>query len=170
VKNLDDNILITRILEEDLEAFDELVRRYWPMAYQLCFQRLRNNAEAEDIAQDAFIKVHKYLGQLKDRTKFTGWFYRLVFQLIIERSREQKYRKTKPIKVELEEKPSINAMNKLFVKDAINALSDDFRLVLTLRFYKDMSCEEIAQHLGEPVGTVTSRLHRAYQILKEKLK
>jgi RNA polymerase sigma-70 factor, ECF subfamily len=170
VKNLDDNILITKVLEEDLDAFNELVRRYWPMAYQLCFQRLRNNAEAEDIAQDAFIKVHKYLGQLKDRTKFTGWFYRLVFQLIIERSREQKYRKTKPINVELEEKPSINSMSKLFVKDAINALSDDFRLVLTLRFYKDMSCEEIAQHLGEPVGTVTSRLHRAYQILKEKLK
>ncbi|MFH1231083.1 MAG: sigma-70 family RNA polymerase sigma factor [Planctomycetota bacterium] len=170
MKNLDDGILITKILEDDPDAFSELVRRYWPMAYQLCFQRLRNNAEAEDIAQEAFIKVHKYLKQLKDKTKFTGWFYQLVFQLIIERSREQKYRKTQPIKLELEEKPSINTMSKLFVRDAMNSLSDDFRLILTLRFYKDMSCEEIAQHLREPVGTITSRLHRAYQLLKEKLK
>lgn len=170
MKNLDDSILITRILEDNSDAFSELVRRYWPMAYQLCFQRLGNNAEAEDIAQEAFIKVQKYLRQLKDKTKFTGWFYKIVFQLIIERGREQKYRKTKQIKLELEENPGINSMSKLFVRDALNSLSDDFRLVLTLRFYKDMSCEEIAQHLREPVGTVTSRLHRAYQLLKEKLK
>ena len=170
MKNLDDSILITKVLEDDSDAFNELVRRYWPMAYQLCYQRLRNNAEAEDIAQEAFIKVHKYLRQLKDKTKFTGWFYHLVFQLIVERSREQKYRKTQQIKLDLEEKPGINPMNKLFVRDAMNSLSDDFRLVLTLRFYKDMSGEEIAKHLGEPVGTITSRLHRAYQLLKEKLK
>lgn len=169
MKNLDDSILITRILENDSDAFSELVRRYWPMAYHLCFQRMRNNAEAEDIAQEAFIKVHKYLRQLKDKTKFTGWFYQLVFQLIIDRSREQKYRKTQQIKLESEEKPSINPMSKLFVQEALNSLSDDFRLIITLRFYKDMSCEEIAQHLREPVGTVTSRLHRAYQLLKEKL-
>ena len=170
MKNLDDSILITKVLEDDSDAFNELVRRYWPMAYQLCFQRLRNNAEAEDIAQEAFIKVHKYLGQLKDKTKFTGWFYQIVFQLIVDRSRRRKYTETQQIKLELEENASINSMNKLFVQDALNSLSDDFRLILTLRFYKDMSCEEIAQHLGEPTGTITSRLHRAYQLLKEKLK
>jgi RNA polymerase sigma-70 factor, ECF subfamily len=57
----------------------------------------------------------------------------------------------------------------LIVREAIDLLPDDARLVLTLRFFEDMSCTEIAEHLDEPLGTVTSRLHRAYQILKEKL-
>jgi len=139
------------------------------MAYHLCYQRTRNDAEAEDIAQESFIKVYKYLHQLKDKSKFAGWFYRLVLQLISERRRKQKYMATQQLPLDMEGKASINPKDKVLIRDALNSLSNDFRLVLTLRFYKDMSCAEIAQHLGEPVGTITSRLHRAYQILKEKL-
>lgn len=138
------------------------------MAFQLCYQRTGNNDEAEDIAQESFIKVYKYLGQLKDKSKFAGWFYRLVLQLISERRRKQRYM-TKQFPSDMEDKATVNPGDRVFVRDAMVSLSDDFRLVLTLRFYKDMSCTEIAQHLGEPVGTITSQLHRAYQALKEKL-
>lgn len=165
----DDSILISKILEGDADSFKELVGRYWPMAYQLCYQWTRNHADAEDTAQEAFIKVYKYLGQLNDKSKFASWFYRLVSQLINERWR-QKHIKTQQIRLELEDKPATDPIDKLLLMESLNALSDDFRLILMLRFYRGMSCLEIAQHLGEPIGTVTSRLHRAYQALKEKLK
>ena len=139
------------------------------MAYNLCYQRTRDNAEAEDIAQESFIKVHKYLYQLEDKSKFASWFYRLVLQLISERRRKHRYMATQQLPLDREDKASINPKDKVLIRDVLDSLSDDFRLVLTLRFYQDMSCAEIAQHLNEPVGTVTSRLHRAYQTLKEKL-
>ncbi|MFH1227717.1 MAG: sigma-70 family RNA polymerase sigma factor [Planctomycetota bacterium] len=167
--NLNDALLVEQTLKGDKASFGELVKRYWPRAYHLCYQQTRNSAEAEETAQESFIKAYKYLGQLRDKSKFGAWFYQLALQLVIERRRKQQYRKTRQIPAEMEDKPKTDPMNKIMVTEALETLPDDFRLVLTLRFYQDMSCSAIAKHLGEPVGTVTSRLHRAYQALKEKL-
>lgn len=164
-----DAILIDKTLEGDADSFNQLVTKYWPMAYQMCYQWTKNYVEAEDTAQEAFLKVQKYLGKLEDKEKFPVWFYGLVSQLIKERHRKKEI-KGQPIRVELEDKKSAQPVDKLLLRDALNSLSEDFRLVLILRFYKDMTCEEIAKHLGEPTGTVTSRLTRAYRALREKLK
>lgn len=164
-----DAILIDKTLEGDADSFNQLVTKYWPMAYQMCYQWTKNHVEAEDTTQEAFLKVQKYLGKLEDKEKFSVWFYGLVSQLIKERHRKKEI-KGQPIRVEMEDKKSAQPVDKLLLRDALNSLSEDFRLVLILRFYKDMTCEEIAKHLGEPTGTVTSRLTRAYRALREKLK
>jgi RNA polymerase sigma-70 factor (ECF subfamily) len=169
VKNPEDAVLIDKTLEGDADSFNQLVTKYWPMAYQICYQWTKNHAESEDTAQEAFMKAQKYLRKLEDREKFSVWFYGLVSQLIKERHRKREI-KGQPIKVELADKKSAEPADKLMLRDVLNSLPEDFRLVLILRFYKDMTCDEIAGHLREPVGTVTSRLTRAYQALREKLK
>jgi RNA polymerase sigma-70 factor (ECF subfamily) len=165
-----DAILIDKTLEGNADSFNRLVTKYWPMAYQLCYQWTRNHAESEDITQDVFIKVQKYLGKLEDKNKFPVWFYGLVSQLIKERHRSRKIVKEQPINIELEDKKSARPADNLMLRDVLNSLPEDFRLVLMLRFYKDMTCEEIARHLKEPEGSVTSKLSRAYRALREKLK
>ncbi|MDI6732778.1 MAG: sigma-70 family RNA polymerase sigma factor [Planctomycetota bacterium] len=170
-----DKELIDKILQSRCSSgFDRLVKRYWAIAYQLCFNWTKNSATAEDITQEAFIKLHKYLNTLKDRTKFAGWFYHLVIQLIQEHHRRYKNRgggKFQQLHAGLEGGgEDLEITDKLSVLNAMDSLGDDYRLVIILRFYRDMSCQEIAEHLGEPVGTITSRLSRAYKILKEKLR
>ena len=166
----DDAVLINKTLEGDADSFNQLVTRYWPMAYQMCYQWTKNHAESEDITQEAFVKVQKYLGKLEDKDKFSSWFYGLVSQLIKERHRSRKIVKEQTIKIELADKKSARPVDNLILRDTLNSLPEDFRLVLILRFYKDMSCAEIARHLREPEGSVTSKLTRAYRALKEKLK
>jgi len=170
VRNLDDTILIDKTLEGDADSFNQLVTRYWPMAYQMCYQWTKNHAESEDITQDVFVKVQKYLGKLEDKDKFSSWFYGLVSQLIKERYRSHKIVKEQPIIIELADKKSARPVDNIILRDTLNSLPEDFRLVLILRFYKDMTCEEIAKHLREPLGSVTSKLTRAYRALREKLK
>jgi len=166
----DDTTLINKTLEGDTDSFNQLVTRYWPMAYQMCYQWTKNHAESEDITQDVFVKVQKYLRKLDDKDKFSAWFYGLVSQLIKERHRSRKVVNEQPIKIELEDKKSAQPADNLMLRDVLNSLPEDFRLVLILRFYKDMTCEEIAKHLREPLGSVTSKLTRAYRVLREKLK
>ena len=170
MKNLDDTILIDKTLEGDAGSFNQLVTKYWPMAYQLCYQWTKNHAESEDITQEAFVKVQKYLEKLEDKDKFPVWFYGLVSQLIKERHRSRKIVKEQAINIELEDKKSAQPVDNFMLRDALNSLPEDFRLVLILRFYKDMTCAEIARHLKEPEGSVTSKLSRAYRALREKLK
>ncbi|MEW6027112.1 MAG: sigma-70 family RNA polymerase sigma factor [Planctomycetota bacterium] len=165
-----DAILIDKTLAGDADSFNQLVTKYWPMAYQLCYQWTKNHAESEDITQEAFVKVQKYLKKLDDKEKFPVWFYGLVSQLIKERHRSRRIVREEPIVIELEDKKSPKPADKLLMRDALNSLPEDFRLVLILRFYKDMSCDEIARHLKEPLGSVTSKLSRAYRALREKLK
>ena len=164
-----DAVLIDKTLEGDADSFNQLVTKYWPMAYQICYQWTKNHAEAEDTAQEAFVKAQKYLRKLEDKERFSVWFYGLVSQLIKERHRKKEI-KGQPIIGELEDKKSAQPVDNLMLRDALNSLTEDFRLILILRFYKDMTCDEIAKHLGEPAGTVTSRLTRAYKALREKLK
>lgn len=122
-----------------------------------------------DITQEAFIKTYEHLRSVKDETKFSNWFYKLLLQLVYQNSRRKKYRKTQNLPDSIGDETGEKEMNKLMIKDAIKNIPDEIGLVITLRFYRGMSCEEIARHLGEPTGTITSRLHRGYQLLKEKL-
>jgi RNA polymerase sigma-70 factor (ECF subfamily) len=169
---MDDSVLVEQILKGDTKAFGELVNRYWAMAFHLCYQWTRNKQDAEEITQDAFVKVHKYLKRLKNKTQFARWFYQLVLQLIHENYRSRKSHKTLPLeeKITGASNSELDELDKLAIYDMLNLLSDKERLVLTLRFYRGLSCDEIAQHLNEPIGTITSRLFRAYEKLREKLK
>lgn len=168
MEDLADAQLVVKAKTGDKDAFGRLAEKYWPMAYYLAYQRTGDAAEAEDIAQESFIKTQKYLMTIREASKFSSWFYGLVLQLTNERRR-----KKRPIPIaqipELEDGPA-NPLNALTVQEAMNSLPADYQVVLTLRFWQDMSCDEIARHLGEAVGTVTSRLTRAYQMLKEKLR
>lgn len=169
MENPEDAVLVDKTLEGDADSFSRLVDKYWPMAYQLCYQWTKNHAESEDTAQEAFIKAQRYLRNLNDKEQFSSWFYGLVIQLIKERHRKKDLN-PQTIAGEIADRKSGLDTERLMVRDALDALPEEFRLVLILRFYKDMSCDEIAGHLKEPVGTVTSRLTRAYRALKEKLK
>lgn len=165
----------------DTEAFGQLVERYISTISYLAYQKTNDRAEAEDIAQEAFVKAYKALDSLKNPGKFGAWLYNIAFRLCMDYLRKKSHRRPAISFDELEAKGlepyeanNDKAERELedrsqSLKEAIDKLPDAYRLVVTLRYMKKMSYKEIATHLDEPEGTIANRLHRATNLLKDKL-
>jgi RNA polymerase sigma-70 factor (ECF subfamily) len=173
-----DKELVRRALHGDKDAFGELVRKYQSAVYGLCFHLVGDFTDAQDLAQEAFLRAYLDLYQLREPSKFAGWLYRLTENIC-----KMWLRKRKPETVPLDmvnpddlissspspqeemEKEEL----KFIVRRAINSLSEKSRLVLTLYYIDGLSYKEIGDFLGVPVSTVKTRLHRARLKLKGRL-
>lgn len=167
----------------------EFLEKHAPMAYNLALRLTGNPTEAEDLAQDALIRALKGLKDFKGDSQTATWLYRIVVNTWKNRVRYEKRRgfwKTvsmsfftgedqdeepnfksdeAPLDAPLESDERANAVQK-----ALLELDEDSRAILVLRELKDQSYGQIAEALGLPEGTVKSRLSRARDALKEKLK
>jgi len=172
-----DERLVEETLQGDAKAFQVLIKRYWRMVFSLAYRGARNVNDAEDIAQESFLSAIGSLHRLKDRSKFSSWLYGLT--LNTTRSFLRKKARTpslpEPPYETPAEGPSLLAgmedeerMNALL--HAIAELKPIYRVVIEMRYMEGLSCEEIARRLGEPSGTVRSRICRASAILRRKLK
>jgi RNA polymerase sigma-70 factor (ECF subfamily) len=159
--------LVEPALAEDRDAFGDLVRRYQGLIYGLVYHRIGNFADAEDIAQDVFVKAFRRLDQLEDPARFaswlraiaanecTGWFrrhqramsldemetMRSAGNLAAERSRERERHEE--------------------VLGAVESLPEKSRLVITLHYLSGLSCREIGESLQMTPNAVAQHLHRA---------
>ena len=179
----DDAILVRRALGGDREAFGELVGRYERVLGALCRQKLRDAAEAEDVVQEAFLKAYTALDSLKDPERFGPWLYGIAFRAAVDQLRRRgrtgrvlsldRYRAgggndpADPTEDAHEKAQRREQAER--VLDTLGELPVKYRLVLTLRYQRQMAYKEIAAHLGEPAGTVANRLHRAMAMLKDRL-
>lgn len=180
-------LLIQRCREGSLEAFEQLIALYENKIYGLCLHLTGNPADAQDLAQEAFIRLYRSLPGFKGRSSFSTWFYRIVVNLWNNELRRRSRRNTvsldapvpagdgtveRPVadravpgpEESLEEKEE-----RELVWRAINALSEEHRAVIVLREIYDMSYEEIARALHCSEGTVKSRLNRARKNLSALL-
>ena len=171
----------------DAGAFDALVRRYQHKVVKLVMRYVRNPTEAEDIAQDAFIKAYRALSRFRGDSAFYTWLYRIAINTA---KNSLAARARNPVQLDsngsgdedrpgLEERmidtatPEALALTeeiRATVSAAIDRLPEDLRTAIMLRELEGLSYEEIAKTMDCPVGTVRSRIFRAREAVDERLR
>jgi RNA polymerase sigma-70 factor (ECF subfamily) len=177
---LNDNEIISKVLSGDYQAYAGLVNRYQNYVFTLALRIVKNREDAEEVAQDVFIKAYKYLADFKGASKFTTWLYTIVNNTSISFLRKKKLdihsldnekvfemadNQDSGIRANLVEQKSKLAM----VNDAIGLLNPDDAQIITLFYKAEQSLEETAQVLGIEVNAAKVRLFRARTRLKEKM-
>jgi RNA polymerase sigma-70 factor, ECF subfamily len=179
--------LVRRVQRGDKGAFDALVLKYQHKLVKLVMRYVRNPAEAEDIAQEAFIKAYRALPQFRGDSAFYTWLYRIAINTaknaVVSRDRS-------PIEYELDRNSSDESYDmqarmkdsetpeglvltdeiRSTVNAAIDALPEDLRTAIVLRELEGLSYEEIAAAMDCPVGTVRSRIFRAREAIDRRLR
>jgi RNA polymerase sigma-70 factor, ECF subfamily len=186
-----DRVLVDRFKGGDAAAFDEMVSRYWDRIYGMVHQLLRNQQDAEEVTQDAFIRAHRGLVNFRGDSAFSTWLYQIATNLARNRywywwrrKRDRTVSFDQPVSDDNEtplsevfaaentESPGdLTVTRELVDRIAVGMeqLNAKHREVLILRNVKNLSYEEIAQILGISVGTVKSRIARARDSLREKI-
>ena len=177
---LNDNEIISKVLSGDHAAYAVLVDRYQNYVFTLVLRMVKNREDAEEIAQDVFIKAYKYLADFRGASKFTTWLYTIVNNTSITFLRKKKLdihsldnekvfevadSRDSGMRADLVEQKSKQAM----VSKAIAMLSPDDAEIITLFYKAEQSLDEIAGILGLESNTAKVRLHRARTRLKEKM-
>ena len=181
----DDASVVRRVLAGDRAAFALLMRRFNRRLYRLARAIVRDDAEAEDALQDAYLKAYRALSQFRGDSSVATWLSRLVVNECLGRLRRKARRENvipmtpSPADGELEAVPSDEigapdatadrAQMKIILERRIDALPEAFRAVFVLRSVEELSVEETADCLGIPAETVRSRHFRAKSLLREAL-
>ena len=172
--------LVRQALEGERDAFGKLVERHRRTIYALALQRGFQPAEAEDVAQEVFIKAFTGLKALKDPSIFERWLYGIGAHVMADAARARKRRGAEQLGYdeELDSRvvrasappqdrvpASLNEETEEVLR-ALDGLNEEQRLVVTLRYMHGLSPKQIAERLGEPRGTIRSRLHHALTFLQ----
>ena len=184
----EDAALVDRCKAGDQRAFQTLVERYQRKVYTIAFGVVRNHDDAMDVTQDAFVKVHRYLGNFKGDSSFYTWLYRIVVNLCIDRKRkaaraaEVDYDDGLQHNSEITNGPTLasthiespqKALARKELREqmaaALDKLSESHRQILVLREVEGLSYEEIAESLDLAKGTVMSRLFHARKNFQKAL-
>ena len=182
----DDTVLVRRACEGDLGAYDDLVRRYQERIYSTLYHMTANHEDANDLAQEAFIKAFQALKTFKGGSSFYTWVYRIAVNKTINFLKQRKNKthlSLDDIDFQAEHDPDLVALisektprreiNLAELQEKLNAamqkLSEHHRLVVTMHDVQGLSHEEIAGIMGCNVGTVRSRLFYARQQLQAYL-
>jgi len=180
---------IRRIIKGDAEAFRSLVREYYPLTFDLAFKMLGDPQDAEEVVQDAFVKIHQALGSFRGEASLKTWILRIVMRLSLNRRRDRarsawhrlglnrgegnvsREGSTAPLPTgdPDPEEQYISGETRRQVLDLVDQLPDPLRQVLILNSFEDLSYEEIARILDIPLGTVSSRIYSARKKLLRAL-
>lgn len=174
----DDPALLARLRAGDARAFEELVRAYQHRVFGVAVRMLGNRAEAEDLAQEVFLRVHRSIADFRGEAKLSTWLYAIASRLCLNRLASGERHRIREGEETLMRLPSADAgaaetlergERDAALSQAIASLPDERRIVVVLRDVEGLSYEEIARALDLEPGTVRSRLHRARLDLKDKL-
>jgi RNA polymerase sigma-70 factor (ECF subfamily) len=187
----DDQTLVQRFRQGDMESFSLLVAKYQDRVYNMLLRMCGRPADAEELAQEAFLRAMERIGQFHGRSKFYTWLFRIAANLAISHRRRggriKFHSLTGPDDGDSsgEDALGLNLVFKQqsgppeaaaaaemneYVMAALAELDDEFRLVIVLRDIEEMDYSQVADVIDVPVGTVKSRLHRARAMLKDKLR
>jgi RNA polymerase sigma-70 factor, ECF subfamily len=174
-----DDELIERVRAGETRFFEQLVRRYQDSVYGMALRFVGSPAEAQDVAQEAFLRAFRGMDGFKGEARFSTWLYRITYNLCADwlRRNRSPSRRAAPLPeaddmadgredlegglLEREERDA--------VRRALDGLDEIYRTVVILLYYQKLSYEQIAGVLGVPVKTVETRLYRARRILRDAL-
>ena len=181
-----DQELVERAQKGDRAAFRVLVQRYQKRVYSIAYGVVRNEEDAFDVTQEAFIKVHRYLGNFQGSASFYTWLYRIVINLCIDHKRRSSKGPHVDFDDSLDHERTAMEAGSTPIRDpakefrrkelraqigqAIDGLSEKHKQVILLREVEGLSYKEMAEVLDISVGTVMSRLHHARQNLQNSLR
>ena len=181
-----DQDLVLRVQQGDKSAFDLLVIKYQHRIMHLVNRYVKDPSEAQDVAQDTFIKAYRALADFRGESAFYTWLYRIAINTaknyLLSRSRrhfdyeidvqdaEQVENAAQLKDMDTPDNLLMNEQIVKVIKDAVENLPEEMRIAITLREFEGMSYEEIAEAMDCPIGTVRSRIFRAREAIDEKLK
>jgi len=180
-----DEQLVEAVLAGDRERFAEIVERYQARLVNYLFRLLRSVDEAHELAQEVFLKVYQALDRYDPSYRFSTWVFRVAQNAAIDQIRKRRLRlvpihraedgpgERSDLELPAEERGPYGELRNRergqAIQEAIDALPWEYRELIVMRHYGELSYEEIARLKGMPLGTVKNKLFRGRQALKEKL-
>ena len=174
---LDESELIRRAQRGDTHAYEELVHAYQGIAFRTAYVIARNASDAEDAAQDGFVKAWRALGRFREGAPFRPWLLQIVANEARNRRRSAGRRANLALRAATEtssgdaapspEAALLSGEQRGALLAAVDELSEEQRTVVALRYFLGLSEHEVAETLGVPQGTVKSRTARALTRLRE---
>ena len=171
LSRLSEEALVERIKKGSREAYQVIVTRYMKSAYYIALGLLHNHQDALDVSQDAFIRAYRKRRTFDPDRPFFPWFYRLLRNLCLDYIK--KYRRSDEIPLEdakILDNPKEDKELKQTLRKGLEDLPPDHREIILLRYFRQMSYQEIAEVTGKPIGTVMSSLFYAKKRLKDIMK
>lgn len=164
--------LIARILDGNDEAYATLINRYKEGLYRHCFRFMREEDEAEDVAQEAFIEAFIHLDHYDPKFRFSTWLYKIATNLALMRLRKRRDIRMDEDELDrvLSDLPGVqNLALYRELHEAVDALPLQYRTVVSMHYWQGKSYSEIAMRMGTSVGSVKGWMSRARKQLKEVL-
>ena len=184
----DDYHLVQTAVAGSQDAYSALLGRYRKSIFQLMLQRVKNSAEAEDLTMEAFEKAFLNLSSYAPTHAFSTWLFRIALNNCIDHNRKKRvpvirtdgssqvagfdsdWLKNNFAETFTPEDLLVRQQRATLVRSLLKRLGDDYRRLIELRYYDELSYEEIARQLGLPLGTVKARLFRARRNLCDLLR
>lgn len=177
---MDDIHLIRKILQGDQPAFRTLVERYQDYVFTITFKVLKNREQAEEVAQDVFIKVYKMLGSFKQKSKFSTWLYTIAYRSALDQARKKKIRtdsienENRFLQIEdrMGKSPAFNILQKdlnQHLQNALEQLKPIDATVMSLFYLKEKNVQEIGDITGLSISNIKTKLHRVREQLRIQL-
>lgn len=180
----DEERLIARAVAGDQDAYRILVERYSDFVYTVALRVVGSEDDAEDVAQEAFVRAHRALARFRGESKFSSWLYRITVNRALT---HLKRRGRRPATVEMTSSPRVEAEVRsqrcaedperqvladefrARVREAVAKLPPRYRVAVTLFYLEERSYKEVVEILGVPMGTLKTHLHRARAMLRREL-
>ena len=183
MSTLNDQHYIDKVLQGETNAFAMLVNRYKDMIYTLALKMIKNREEAEEVAQDTFIKIFNSLSKFKGDSKFSTWIYKIAYNTCLDRLKKNK-KEEQNISIDEFSSHLIKTMDnalsaledkerKQTIQNCLNLLPSEENFLLTLFYFEDQNLEEIGKIMSINANNVKVKLFRSRQklavILKKQL-
>jgi RNA polymerase sigma-70 factor (ECF subfamily) len=176
MENLSDLEIIESVKKGNVSDFSILVDRYKNKAFSLLKRMLKNQMDAEEVLQDCFLKTYKALNNFKQESKFSTWFYRIVYNTALTRLSGKK-RKIEMEMTSVDEHfdlesdydYSITDRKDIsrFIKSQVEKLPANYSTIITMFYLDEMSCEEISETIGTSISNVKVLLYRSRNALRD---
>lgn len=173
---LTDNELVRRVLRGEVDAFASIVTRHQARLFRLGLKFLHRAEDAEDFAQEVFIRAYQRLATFQGQVPFAAWLYRISFNLAVNRYHVKK--RTLPAVAEVEHlpDPSHSPEHRLvreelgeWVRKTLQKIPDIYNVLLRMHFFDGLSYPEISRKLRIPVNTIKSYIFRAKELIRQRL-
>jgi RNA polymerase sigma-70 factor (ECF subfamily) len=176
MRNLSDQEIIDSVRKGNSSDYSILVNRYKNKAFSMLKRMLKNDFEAEEVLQDCFLKAYKSLVNFKGESKFSTWFYRIVYNSALTKLSSQK-RKTETEMTSIEdhlnlvseynsnefEKRDVNEL----IRETVNKLPERYSAIISMFYLNEMTIDEISEVMGLSVTNVKVMLHRSRNALRD---
>ena len=170
---IDEARVIERAREGDTRAFETILGAYEKPVFNAAYRIVANYEDAADVTQTVFLKVHKNLGSYRPEHKFFSWIYRIAVNEAINFAKRRSREHPLDDAVAASQGDSVDHLARIardeLIQGALRALKTDYRVVVVLKYFLEMSYKEIADIVGIPEKTVKSRLFTGRELLRQAL-